>query len=140
MKLASVAHALRAIESLTLETLICFVTLASAIKNDIILTQEATYDPLLPPLHLPDSILTFLCSACSLSLDSVRTCWSELANSIWSDEFTLKGSHMKLFEDYGYQHGFSLFFYTYCWMPSSLNVLSCNDLLSAVQNVPRPRM
>ncbi|KAG2097518.1 uncharacterized protein F5147DRAFT_527280, partial [Suillus discolor] len=68
---------------LTLEAIFTFASLATSLKNDIILTQPATYDVHEPLMFLPPSIVTFLSKACVLSLESLRMCWSALKNNIW---------------------------------------------------------
>ncbi|KAG2098691.1 uncharacterized protein F5147DRAFT_777536 [Suillus discolor] len=97
VELASVAHALLNIHALSLETVLCFVNLASAIKDDSILAQPATYDVSAPPDFLPPSVNLFLGSACTLTEDSVQLCWSVLKHDIWQGSFMSQNSTKTLF-------------------------------------------
>ncbi|KAG1859229.1 hypothetical protein F4604DRAFT_1495511, partial [Suillus subluteus] len=94
---------------LTLETIFTFASLATSLKDDIILTQPATHDIDEPPLFLPPSIVTFLSGACLLSLESVRMYWGALKNGIWADCFTISNKIKDLFDTHGHPYGFSMF-------------------------------
>ncbi|KAG2051176.1 hypothetical protein BDR06DRAFT_824912, partial [Suillus hirtellus] len=60
-----------------------FASLATSLKDDIILTQPATHNIRKPPLFLLPSIVFFLSTACKLQVASVKTYWSVLKSSIW---------------------------------------------------------
>ncbi|KAG2152699.1 hypothetical protein DEU56DRAFT_727492 [Suillus clintonianus] len=105
VELVCLGQALSNIHGLSLETILTFVTLASAVKEDMILAQPATYDVSTPPDFMPPSVSLFLGSACSLTQDSVRICWSTLKHDIWKDRFTLHHNTHSLFEQFGYPHG-----------------------------------
>ncbi|KAG1744512.1 uncharacterized protein EDB91DRAFT_1080627 [Suillus paluster] len=105
VELVCLGQALSNIHGLSLETILTFVTLVSAVKEDMILAQPATYDVSTPPDFMPPSVSLFLGSACSLTQDSVRICWSTLKHDIWKDIFTLQHNTHSLFEQFGYPHG-----------------------------------
>ncbi|KAG1728554.1 hypothetical protein EDB19DRAFT_1591223, partial [Suillus lakei] len=61
-----------------------FASLATGLKDSIILMQPATtYDIRKPPLFPPPSIVAVLSAAYILSPASVKMCWSVLKGSIW---------------------------------------------------------
>ncbi|KAG1844813.1 hypothetical protein DFJ58DRAFT_664613 [Suillus subalutaceus] len=82
------ADRLSGISGLTLEVTFVFASLATGLKDDIILKQPATYNIREPPLFLPPSIVAFLSIACKLSPASVKVCWRVLKSSIWAGNFT----------------------------------------------------
>ncbi|KAG1722842.1 uncharacterized protein EDB91DRAFT_1063730 [Suillus paluster] len=103
VELVCLGQALSNIHGLSLETILTFVTLASAVKEDMILAQPATYDVSTPPDFMPPSVSLFLGSACSLTQDSVRICWSTLKHDIWKDIFMLQHNTHSLFKQFAYK-------------------------------------
>lgn len=136
VELACVGQALSNIHGLSLETILTFVTLVSAVKEDIILAQPATYDVSTPPDFMPPSVSLFLGSTCSLTQNLVRICWSALKHDIWQGRFTLQHNTHSLFEQFGYPHGLS-----WCQREFDLNHFtngrSCSlqDILPSIQDV-----
>ncbi|KAG1844952.1 hypothetical protein DFJ58DRAFT_731030 [Suillus subalutaceus] len=99
------ADHLSGISGLMLEVAFVFASLATGLKDDIILTQPATYNIREPPLFLPPSIVAFLSIACKLSPASVKVCWRVLKSSIWAGNFTVYEKMKDLFEMHGHPHG-----------------------------------
>jgi hypothetical protein len=108
--LQSAADSLAGIPGLTLEVTLMFASLATGLKDDIILMQPATYDTSVPPLFLPPSVVAFLSAACVLSLESVKMCWGALKSSIWAGNFAMCEKMKGLFETHGHPHGLSMCF------------------------------
>ncbi|KAG1859676.1 hypothetical protein F4604DRAFT_1684632 [Suillus subluteus] len=103
--LKHVADSLSGIPGLMLEATLIFTSLATSLKDDIILTQPATYSIHNPPLFLPPSIVAFLSTACILSPASVEMCWSVMKSSIWAGNFTVSERMKGLFEMHRHPHG-----------------------------------
>ena len=83
-------------KTLTLTSLVRFVTYAARLKDDILLPQPACHSPLIAPDLLPASILNFLASACRFSLATTEHCWSILKDIIWnSDDFAPERTNFK---------------------------------------------
>ncbi|KAG1824785.1 uncharacterized protein BJ212DRAFT_1247525, partial [Suillus subaureus] len=74
---------LASIPGLSLEVTFVFASLATSLKDNIILMQPATYHICKPPLFLPPSIVAFLSAACKLSPASMKMCWDVLKSSVW---------------------------------------------------------
>lgn len=81
-----------------------FISLASRLKNDILLTQPSSVMAFNPPDVLPPSVSRFLQNSCAISVDCVVACWNALNLTIWNDAHTLENS---LFQDFA-AHGHSL--------------------------------
>ncbi|THH18979.1 hypothetical protein EUX98_g8864 [Antrodiella citrinella] len=74
------------LSKLSFESLYLFVTHAAVLKNDILLSQRTTHNaPDCPPAFLPDSISTLLARTINVSLQDIRTCWTELKDMVWDD-------------------------------------------------------
>ena len=72
-----------------------FISLASRLKDDILLTQLA-FDP---PDVLPPTVSTFLQlqKSCGISVDCVEACWNILKSTIWNDAHNLEDSLIRDF-------------------------------------------
>ncbi|KAJ7587635.1 hypothetical protein C8J56DRAFT_1050874 [Mycena floridula] len=86
---------------ININTVIQYLDLASWLKNDILLTQDAKHDPKVPPAVLPPSISKFLAAACDIPSALVSCFWDNLKDTVWSQEKAL--STKVLFEKHGYQ-------------------------------------
>ena len=62
-----------------------FISLASKLKDDILLAQPSSILAFDPPEIIPPTITTFLQHACKLSSDCVEACWKTLKYTIWDD-------------------------------------------------------
>ncbi|KAG1900359.1 uncharacterized protein F5891DRAFT_1188674 [Suillus fuscotomentosus] len=82
-----------------------FASLATGLKDDIILMQPATHNICKPPLFLPPSIVSFLSAACKLQVASVKMCWSVLKSSIWAGNFAVHEKMKDLFKIHRHPHG-----------------------------------
>ena len=72
-----------------------FISLASRLKDDILLTQ-LVFDP---PDVLPPTVSTFLQlqKSCGISVDCVEACWNILKSTIWNDAHNLEDSLIRDF-------------------------------------------
>jgi len=73
------------VQQLTLSQILHFITVASRLKDDILLTQPASVPASQPPDILPPSISAFLGDCCDLLPDFVDRCWDILWPAIWND-------------------------------------------------------
>jgi hypothetical protein len=65
-----------------------FTTLASGLRDDILLPQPGTYfDSSQPPQFLPLSVRTFLANACDISLEYTDICWNSMKGLVWMGIF-----------------------------------------------------
>jgi len=65
-----------------------FTTLASVLRNEILLPQPGTsFDSSWPPQYLPQSVRTFLANACEISLEYTDICWNSMKGLIWTGIF-----------------------------------------------------
>lgn len=64
---------------LTLDTIFRYITLASKLKDDILLVQPAAVPPDIAPDNLPPSVSTFLENSCKISASCVSSCWEIVA-------------------------------------------------------------
>ncbi|KAF8229984.1 hypothetical protein L208DRAFT_1072376, partial [Tricholoma matsutake] len=62
-----------------------FVSLASKLKDNIILAQPSSILSFDPPEILPATITTFLQHSYDISADCVESCWNTLKFTIWHD-------------------------------------------------------
>jgi hypothetical protein len=84
-----------------------FISLASRLKDDILLTQPSSVLLLdhHPPDVLPPSVSTFLQNSCAMSVYCVEACWNTLNSTIWNDEHTLENSLIRDFAAHGHSLG-----------------------------------
>lgn len=65
-----------------------FTTLASVLRDDILLPQPGTnFNSSQPPQFLPLSVRTFLANACDISLEYTDICWNSMKGLIWTGIF-----------------------------------------------------
>jgi hypothetical protein len=94
-------------DSLTLGQVIRFVTLASQVKNDIILAQPANLPAAEAPAILPPSVTNFLGSSTELPPAYVERCWDILKDTIW-DQATQPSEQINAaFAEHGHPMGLS---------------------------------
>jgi hypothetical protein len=62
-----------------------FISLASKLRDDILLAQPSSVPALNPPDILPPTITTFLQKSCGISVSCVDKCWEALKSTIWND-------------------------------------------------------
>ncbi|KAG2340594.1 hypothetical protein BDR05DRAFT_845112, partial [Suillus weaverae] len=67
----------------TFSKIFCFITLASGLKDNILLMQAASHHPDSAPLVLSPAIKLFLASSCDILESDVDTYWKALRNIIW---------------------------------------------------------
>lgn len=88
---------------LLLQQILKFITLASKMKNDIILVQLTSVPASNPPIVLPPAITLFLKNSCGISEAS---CWKALRSTVWYDSDTFKNNSASDFAEHG--HSISL--------------------------------
>ncbi|KAH9835606.1 uncharacterized protein C8Q71DRAFT_709438 [Rhodofomes roseus] len=74
------------IESLSLPGLVKFIIHASALKNDIILTQPSRHDPEQVPEYLSATITEYLASVADITVEQVAQCWAVLRGIAWDPD------------------------------------------------------
>ncbi|KAG0700381.1 hypothetical protein DFH29DRAFT_932267 [Suillus ampliporus] len=77
------------ISNTSLTSLFQFITLATLLKNDIILVEPSLSPMSDPPLVLSPAITAFLSVGCSISPAEVSGAWSLLKDVIWSGGITI---------------------------------------------------
>jgi hypothetical protein len=92
---------------ITLAQLTTLVSLASRLKDDILLAQPAHLAADCPPPILPPSIITFLSGSCKITVHEVEICWSLLKQTIWDGRDTQVAIDRGLFASHGFAHGLS---------------------------------
>lgn len=94
---------------LTLPNLIDFIVYASALRDDILLTQPANHDPDIPPDYLSDGHCKFLSQVLSTDEATVCLCWESLRDVIWEGSMSerLIRSPLQGFKDHGRPYGLS---------------------------------
>jgi len=83
-----------------------FISLASRLKDDILLTQPSFVPAFNPPDVLPPTVSTFLQNSCAISADCVEACWNTLKSTIWNDTDSPE-AEKNLVQDFA-AHGYSL--------------------------------
>jgi hypothetical protein len=82
-----------------------FISLASKLKDDILLVQPPSIPAIHPPELLPPTIATFLQDSCNISADCVGTCWSTLKSTIWNDTNSVEDHTKHQFAAQGHSRG-----------------------------------
>lgn len=100
-------------QALTLSQIFNFISLASRLKDDILLTQPAKVPATHPPTVLPPTITTFLGKACNLPQAHVEQCWDILKDTIW-DPATVSQNSDSAFPQHGYHSGLSTSYHFIC--------------------------
>ena len=91
---------------LTWEQLVQFTTLASKVKNDIILTQPANVPESEPPDVLPPSVAAFLGDSCMLMPAQVEDCWKVMKGVVWRTAPSIPVE--TIFAEHGHQYGLGM--------------------------------
>ncbi|KAF8228308.1 hypothetical protein L208DRAFT_1292379 [Tricholoma matsutake] len=86
------------------------ISLASRLKDDILLTQPSSVLAFDPPDVLPPTVSTFLQNSCGISMACVEACWDTLRTTIWHDAQSLEDSLIHDFLVHG--HSLGLFAHT----------------------------
>ncbi|KAF8228357.1 hypothetical protein L208DRAFT_1291845 [Tricholoma matsutake] len=102
-----------------------FISLASRLKDDILLAQPSSVLVFDPPDVLPPTVSTFLQNSCGISMACVEACWDTLKTMIWHDAQSLEDS---LIHDFSV-HGHSLGLFAHTLYP--LQHTCTNPILSA---------
>jgi hypothetical protein len=76
-----------------------FISLASRLKDDILLAQPSSVLAFDPPDVLPPTVSTFLQNSCGISMACVEACWDTLKPTIWHDTQSLEDSLIHDFAD-----------------------------------------
>ncbi|KAF8219600.1 hypothetical protein L208DRAFT_1417992 [Tricholoma matsutake] len=80
-----------------------FMTLASKLKDDILLAQPASIVASGPPEVLPPIVAAFLKNSCRVSAICVQECWAALRMPIWTDN--IESSVEESFAVHGHSFG-----------------------------------
>ncbi|KAG1796586.1 hypothetical protein EV424DRAFT_1475189 [Suillus variegatus] len=83
------------ISNTSLTSLFQFITLATRLKNDIILVEPSLSPTSDPPFVLSPAVTVFLSAGCSISPAEVNDAWSLLKDVIWSGGITVDGMTLK---------------------------------------------
>ncbi|KAF8799392.1 hypothetical protein BYT27DRAFT_7227884 [Phlegmacium glaucopus] len=81
---------------LSLQQILKFITLASKMKNDIILVQPNCIPGSDPPDVFPPSMTLFLKNSCGISESCVTSCWEALKSTIWYESDSFKDASESL--------------------------------------------
>jgi hypothetical protein len=82
-----------------------FISLASKLKDDILLAQPSSVPKFHPPDILPPTITTFLQKSCGMSVSCADSCWEALKSTIWHDANHLEDSITQDFATHGHPLG-----------------------------------
>jgi hypothetical protein len=93
-------------QAVTLGQIVRFVTLASRLTDDILLTQPPAASATDPPDFLPPSVIAFLGECCLMSVDRVEQYWDILKGMIWhGGDKSPESTVVDMFTRYGHQYG-----------------------------------
>jgi hypothetical protein len=90
-----------------------FISLASRLKDDILLTQPSSVLAFDPPDVLLPSVSTFLQNNCAISVDCVKACWEMLKSTIWIDAHSFEDSLIQDFVSYGHSLGLCMLLFLF---------------------------
>ena len=107
---------------LAIDQMFRFITLASKLKDDILLVQPSSVPLTRPPDILPPTIMVFLQKSCNMTENDIVCCWDILKSVIWYEA----GSFSSDSEEYFAQHGHIM---GLC-MSVALSVAACGNLTS----------
>ncbi|KAG1817196.1 uncharacterized protein BJ212DRAFT_1238860, partial [Suillus subaureus] len=68
---------------LTFSGLFRFITLTSALRNDILLMQAASHPPNIAPNVISPAINMFLAACCNLCRSDIDVYWKALKDVVW---------------------------------------------------------
>ena len=113
-------------QTLTLGQIFHFISLASCLKDDILLTHPAKLSATNLPDVLPPTITGFLGNSCDLPQAYVEQCWDILKHTIW-DSAAISCDHLdSAFTQHGHHSGLSMSYHlillkllTYLWIVAS---------------------
>ncbi|KAG1839962.1 hypothetical protein DFJ58DRAFT_609770, partial [Suillus subalutaceus] len=71
---------------MSLAAIFRFISLATSLKNDILLVQLGDQDVDEPPANLSLSLSCFLSASCDISMDNIPTFWFALKHIIWNED------------------------------------------------------
>ncbi|KAG2030229.1 hypothetical protein BDR03DRAFT_878808 [Suillus americanus] len=129
---------------ISLAAILCFVSLATSLKNDILLVQLGDQDVSKPPTNLSPSLSRFLSASCDISMDDVPTFWFALKHVIWNQDCFGVNDHLPTFSRYVCKHG--IIPYTLyppsqtCTTPSCLNLsklMTANQQPAVLYTLPQ---
>ncbi|KAI0083493.1 hypothetical protein BDY19DRAFT_978231 [Irpex rosettiformis] len=115
------------LQTMSLPKLVDFVTYATALRSDILLTQPAGHDPRVPPSYLSEGHRKFLSEALSVEEPTVCLCWDVLKGMIWENKMAerLSRSPLEGFKTFGRPYGLTYHtFYppsSYCTNPRCIH-------------------
>ena len=93
-----------------------FISLASRLKDDILLAQPSSVLALDPPDVLPLTVSTFLQNSCGISMACVEACWDTLKTMVWHDAQSLEDSLIHDFSVHGHSLGLCVFLFHSLWV------------------------
>jgi hypothetical protein len=88
-----------------------FISLATKLKDDILLAQPSSVLAHNPPDVLPPTVLLFLQNSCHITLACVETCWDVLKAMIWHEVHGLEDSVLHDFVVHGHSLGLCAFMF-----------------------------
>lgn len=93
-------------EAIGMDKAMAFVRLASRLKDEIILAQEATHNPSQTPAELPEHVRSFLGAATDMPDEFVSGCWATFSQTIWAYDAdgASAGNDAKMFREFGLDH------------------------------------
>ena len=86
-----------------------FVSYATLLKRDILLTESANHPKSEPPPCLPDSIEAFLEKSSELPAGFAAVCWDIFKKTVWEDSVSEKERREKDFRMHGHVLGLSVY-------------------------------
>ncbi|KAJ7870361.1 hypothetical protein B0H13DRAFT_1046414, partial [Mycena leptocephala] len=93
-------------EAIGMDKAMSFVRLASRLKDEIILAQEATHNPSQAPSELPEHVKSFLGTATDMPDEFVSGCWTAFSQTIWTYDAdgASSGNDARMFREFGLDH------------------------------------
>ena len=93
-------------EAITFEQAAAFVSLATKLKDFILLGQIPSHDPTIALSHLPENVKLFLGAATEIPDEYVSGCREAFVNKMWSSNggFPFIRQSEKLLHQYGLEH------------------------------------
>jgi hypothetical protein len=113
-----------AFHELTIGKILCFVTCAARLRDNIILTQPPELSSLRAPKNLPPSIRLFLVQTCTIPERYADVCWSAFKDTIWSEGEQLQSSMEPHFRNHGHAMGIGMCISIFIKLGPIMNYLS----------------
>jgi hypothetical protein len=101
----------KAFQGLTIGKILHFVSYASSLKNDILLSQPASQSQFTPPDILPPTLESFLSEACDIPAKFTKSCWEVFKETVWEESKVKRDQEEKDFCEHRHVHG--LIMHTY---------------------------